>query len=80
MRQKISTLIDPALYRRLKMESVRRNKQISEVVGEALEAYLANERPGLAGAGVVEESWGALRMPAERLRQLLETEESLLES
>ena len=37
MRQKISTLIDPGLYRRVKLEAVKTNRQISEIVGEALE-------------------------------------------
>lgn len=80
MRQKISTLVDPALYRRVKLESVRRNKQISEIVGEALEEYLADNRPGLASTGVVAESWGAVPLPKEQVQQILRDEEGLLEA
>ena len=80
MRQKISTLVDPGLYRRVKLESVRRNKQISEIVGEALESYLATEKGGHTTSGVVAESWGALRLPREQVEQILSEEASLLEA
>ena len=80
MRQKISTLIDPALYRRVKLEAVRMNKQISEIVGEALAQYLDREGRGPRGTGVVEESWGALRLPASRVKQVLEEEGSLFDA
>ena len=80
MRQKISTLIDPALYRRVKLEAVRMNKQISEIVGEALERYLEGEGRGPRGTGVVEESWGALRLPGHQVRQVLEEEGGLFDA
>jgi hypothetical protein len=80
MRQKISTLVDPGLYRRVKLESVRRNKQISEIVGEALESYLATGQPAPTTAGVVAESWGALRFPREHVERILSEEASLLDA
>jgi hypothetical protein len=80
MRQKISTLIDPALYRRVKLEAVRANKQISEIVGEALERHLDREGRGSRGTGVVEESWGALRLPAQQVERVLEQEDSLFDA
>jgi hypothetical protein len=80
MRQKISTLVDPAIYRRVKLESVRRNKQISEILGEALEKYLASDRPGLARVGVVAATWGAVPLPKEQVQQILRGEEGLLEA
>ena len=80
MRQKVSTLLDPGLYRRVKLESVRRNKQISEIVGEALESYLATGQPGQTTSGVVADSWGALRLPREQVEQILGEEASLLEA
>ncbi len=80
MRQKISTLIDPGLYRRVKLESVRTNKQISEIVGEALERYLQKEGLGHATSGVVAETWGAIKLPADQVMQILEKEESLFEA
>ena len=80
MRQKISTLIDPGLYRRVKLESVRMNMQISEIVGEALERYLGEKGQAPSGAGVVEETWASLRLPADQVEKLLEEENGLLDS
>ncbi len=79
MRQKISTLIEPALYRRVKVEAARTNKQISEIVGEALEQYLGEGGRGLHGASVVGESWGALRVSGAEVKRVLEEEEGLLD-
>jgi uncharacterized membrane protein len=62
------------------VESARRNKQISEIVGEALEEYLDKTGQVAAGLSVVAESWGALRLPKDRVRQILEEEEGLLEA
>jgi hypothetical protein len=80
MRQKISTLIDPALYRRVKLEAVKANKQISEIVGEALERYLDREGRRSHGTGVVQESWGALRLPPRQVERILEEEDSLYDA
>lgn len=80
MRQKISTLIDPGLYRRVKLESVRMNKQISEIVGEALERYLEERGQGPPASGVVEETWAAIELPATEVMAILEEEEGLLDA
>ncbi len=49
-------MIEPGLYRRVKLEAARSDRQISQIVGDALEAYL-RERPGAAsGNDLVEES------------------------
>jgi hypothetical protein len=80
MRQKISTLIDPGLYRRVKLESVRMNKQISEIVGEALERYLREKGRSPIGSGVVAESWGVLKLSKEEVSRILTEEAGLLEA
>ena len=36
MRQKVSTLLEEALFRRAKLMAVRKGMQISEILGEAL--------------------------------------------
>ncbi|HYG63765.1 MAG TPA: hypothetical protein VEL74_14380 [Thermoanaerobaculia bacterium] len=78
MRRKFSTLLDEHLYDRARLEARRQGKQIADVVDEALTEYL-DERSALRGpADVVAGSWGALRLPKERVRQLLE-EEGLLD-
>jgi len=79
MRRKFSTLLDEHLYDRARLEARRQGKQIADVVGEALTEYL-DERSALLGpAEVVAGSWGALRLPREGVRQLLEEEEGLLD-
>jgi ubiquinone biosynthesis protein UbiJ len=79
MRRKFSTLLDEDLYDRARLEARRQGKQIADVVGEALTEYL-DERSALVGpAAVVAGSWGALRLSMERLRQVLEEEEGLLD-
>jgi hypothetical protein len=75
-RRKVSTLLDDALYRRAKLEAVRQGKQVSEILGEALAAYLA-ERGGRSGAGVVAETWGSIRVDAPSVKQVMEEDDWL---
>lgn len=72
MRKKVSTLLDEGLYRRVKLEAAVRGKQISEILGEALEQYLdEHERPGL---GVVAETWGTLTLEPADLEEIMADE------
>ncbi len=62
MRKKVSTLLDETLYRRAKLESVVRGKQISEIIGEALEKYLDERKvPGEPGRDFVKSQASPLR-------------------
>ena len=81
MKQKFSTVLDRGLFRRLKLESARQGKQMSELVGEALEFYLRPSK-GIAGetGRVVDATWGSLSVDRETLRELMHDEESLLDS
>lgn len=80
MRKKVSTLLDDTLYRRAKLESIRQGKQISEILGEALELYLGEKRspPGLGGA--VARSWGALGLAKELVHRLVVEDGGLLDT
>lgn len=78
MRSKVSTLVDPVLFRRAKLEAARQNKQISEIVGEALELYL--RKRGAHHLGKVAESWGALQVDRKKLKKLMEEEVDFLET
>jgi hypothetical protein len=80
MRKKVSTLIDESLFRRVKLEAVRSGKQISGVVGEALEQYLGEKGDRQTTSGYVTESWGALYLPEAQVREILEEEDDLLDS
>ena len=79
MRRKFSTLLDEHLYERARLEAGRQDKQIADVVGEALTEYL-DEHAALGGpVEVVAGSWGALRLSGERVRQVLAEEDGLLD-
>lgn len=80
MRRKISTILDVSLTRQVKLEAVRQGKQISEIIAEALRRYLAASGRRSRRDSVVAETWGSLEMEKDRVRQLLEEEEALLDS
>ena len=78
-RRKFSTLIDEDLYRRTRFEALRQDRQISDVVCEALGAYLAETQKKTGPEGAVAQSWGVLPWPAAEVRRLLREEEGLLD-
>ena len=79
MRRKVSTVLDDALFRRAKLESVRRGKPISHLLGEALESDLEREGGRHATSGVVAETWGVFALDRRRVKRLLTEEDGLLE-
>ncbi len=70
-------MLDETLYRRAKLESVVRGKQISEIIGEALEKYLDERDVPGRGLGVVAETWGSLKLPASELHEIMAEEDWL---
>ena len=80
MRKKVSTLLDSALFRRVKLESVIQGKQINEIMGEALELYLRHKGSARAVSSVVADSWGALQLGSDQVRNILEDENGLLDA
>ena len=80
MRRKVSTLLDESLFRRTRLESARQGRQISEIVGEALDRYLsqASDRP--ASLHVVADSWGVLRVKPALVRRVLREEPDLFDA
>jgi len=81
MKQKFSTVLDRGLFRRLKLESARQGKQISELVSEALESSLRPSKgiPRETGR-VVDATWGSISVDRETLKELMGEGESLLDS
>jgi len=75
VRKKVSTLLDEALYRRAKLEAAVRGKQISEIVGEALEKYLAEESVPGRGFDVVADTWGSVSLPLRELERIMAEED-----
>ena len=79
-RRKVSTLLDEHLFRRAKLESIRQGKQVSVILGEALERYLSTTGSRAATTGVVGESWGVLKLDRRTLDRLLAEEDGLLDA
>ena len=79
-RKKISTLLDEHLFRRVKLESVRQGKQVSEILGTALEQYLATSGRGLATTGVAAETWGMLKLDRRSVDRLIADEDGWLDA
>lgn len=77
MRRKVSTLLDDRLYRRAKLESALRGKQISEIIGEALERYLEEHGSRGAATGVVDGSFGVMKLEPTKLQKVMEEEDWL---
>lgn len=80
MRRKVSTLLDENLYLGAKLEAARQNKQISEIIGEALTAYLRERNVPPGRGGVVASSWGAMRADFETVRRILDDEDGLFDA
>jgi hypothetical protein len=74
MRRKLTTLIDENLFRRVQLEAARQGKQVSGIVGEALKQYLREQGERPRTAGLVTESWGALYLSEEDVREILDEE------
>ena len=79
-RRKISTILDEHLFRRAKLESVRQQKQVSEILGEALERYLGETGSRAATSGVVAQGWGVLKLDRRTVKRLLRDEKGLLDA
>jgi hypothetical protein len=79
-RIKVSTVLDEHLFRRAKLEAVRRRKPLNELVAEALERYLADSGGRSATTGIVAGSWGVLRLEKDALDELLAEEDGLFDS
>ena len=79
-RRKVSTLLDEHLFRRAKLQAVRQGKQISQVLGEALERHLAGEAQPRDAASVVARTWNSLPANRRLLRRALAGEDSLFDA
>lgn len=79
-RKKVSTLLDPHLFRQAKLESVRSGKQVSEILGEALARYLSDTGRQRATGGVAAETWGVLKLDRRKVRKLIDEEDGWLDT
>ena len=79
-RRKVSTVLDEHLFRRAKLESIRQRKRVSEILGEALQRYLAETGSRSATAGVVAVTWGVPKLDRREIDRLIANEEGLLDA
>jgi len=79
-RRKVSTLLDEHLFRRAKLESVRQGRQVSEILGEALERYLGERGSRRATTSVVADTWGVLKLDRRKIDRLLVDEGGLFDA
>src|SRR5438093_9666896 len=79
-RRKVSTLLDEHLFRRAKLESVRQGRQVSEILGEALERYLGERGSRQATTSVVADTWGVLKLDRRTIDRLLVHEGGLFDA
>ncbi|MCP4659017.1 MAG: hypothetical protein GY856_26700 [bacterium] len=74
--------MNPDLLRQVKLLSLLEDKQIDQILAEALELY-RRERVAAGGgcAGqMVADSWGALRLERDLVLSLMEDEDGLFEA
>lgn len=79
-RRKVSTVLDEHLFRRTKLEALKQNKHVSEIISEALEQYLVRNGNRPAKGSVVAEGWGALKIDKRTLARLMSKEDSWLDT
>lgn len=79
-RRKVSTLLDDHLYRRAKLEAIRQRKQVSEIVGEALEQYLTQAGHSQATTSVVAKGWGTIKIDRRTLARLMKDEPGVFDA
>lgn len=80
MKKKIGTVLDEALFRRTKIEALRQDTPISEVISEALEEYLAAKGSPRGPGGIVASSFGAIPLDRETVEAVLADEETYPEA
>lgn len=69
VKRKIGTTLDATLYQRAKEMARRQGRSFNEVLGEALERFLA---AGASGASVVAQTRGTFQVSKNDLRAVLE--------
>ena len=80
MRRRVSTLLEERTCRRTRLEAARQGRQISDIVGEALNRYLSDAAGRPAQLHVVADSWGVMRVKPALIKRLLRDEPGILKA
>ena len=75
MKQKVSTIMDESLLRRVKIEAVLQGRPLSAILEDALKKYLESPPSRPPGYRSVDEMWGAMAASPELIRHVMEEEE-----
>jgi hypothetical protein len=75
MRRKVSTIMDESLFRRAKLEAARQGRPMSALLEEALERYFSGPKGAEPTHLSVAESWGAMALPADVVREIMEEDD-----
>jgi hypothetical protein len=75
MRKKVSTIMEASLFHRAKLEAVRQGRPMSAILEDALERYFSSAKAVQRTHMTVAESWGAMALPPEVLREIMESDE-----
>lgn len=73
MRQKVGTILEEDLVKRLRMEAAREGKPINRIMEEALRAYL-NRRRNEGNTSLVIKGWGVFRVNPKELKKAFEAD------
>jgi hypothetical protein len=72
VKKKVSTILEASLFRRAKLEAARQGRPLSALLEAALERYLAAPNATEAEHLTVDEVWGAMAVPPDALREIME--------
>jgi hypothetical protein len=75
VKKKVSTVMEESLFRRAKIEAARQGRPMSVILEDALERYFASPKAVERTHMTVAESWGAMAVPPEVLREIMESDE-----
>jgi hypothetical protein len=75
MRRKVSTIMEESLFRRAKLEAARQGRPLAAILEEALQRYFDSPPSRPPGYRSVDEMWGAMALPPEVVRQIMEEED-----
>jgi hypothetical protein len=75
MKKKVSTVMEESLFQCAKIEAARQRRPMSAILEDALERYFASAKTVERVHMTVAESWGAMAVPREVLREIMGSDE-----
>jgi hypothetical protein len=77
MKRKVSTIMEEALFRQVKLEAARQGRPLSAILEEALARYFEQRTArGEPQHRSVADTWGAMAVPSDVLRAIMEDDDA----